>query len=125
MGTSIARKTKNGIPCERNLRMISSNEPNIYEKIGNALKSIRVEKKLKLKDIEAISDMNGPTISNIERGKQNVSIGWLIHYANVLEIDPSEIFLRAFKEDFQEKQLEKIYERFNSYESDSNKKSDT
>ncbi|WP_341963539.1 helix-turn-helix domain-containing protein (plasmid) [Planococcus maritimus] len=105
--------------------MISSNEPNIYEKIGSALKSIRVEKKLKLKDIEAISDMNGPTISNIERGKQNVSIGWLIHYANVLQIDPSEIFFRAFKNDFQQKQLEKIYERFNTYESDSNKKSDT
>ncbi|MDJ0332998.1 helix-turn-helix transcriptional regulator [Planococcus sp. S3-L1] len=103
--------------------MTSQHEHNVYEKIGSALKSIRLEKKLKLKDIEAISEMNGPTISNIERGKQNVSIGWLIHYANVLEIDPTEIFLRAFKDDFKEKQLEKIYERFNTY--NPNNKSDT
>lgn len=105
--------------------MTSPTEPNVYQKIGNALKSIRLEKNLKLKDIEAISEMNGPTISNIERGKQNVSIGWLMHYANVLEIDPTEIFLRAFKDDFQEKQLERMYERFNTYNLHPDKETDT
>lgn len=108
-------KEKTASPPERIFHMTSQHEPNVYEKIGSALKSIRLEKKLTLKDIETISDMNGPTISIIERGKQNVSIGWLIHYANVLEIDPNEIFIRAYREDFKEKQLEKLYERFNTY----------
>ncbi|XKE96507.1 helix-turn-helix domain-containing protein (plasmid) [Metaplanococcus flavidus] len=98
--------------------MTSHYEPNIYEKIGGALKSIRLEKKMTLKDIEAISDLAGPTISNIERGKQNVSLGWIVHYSNALQINPSEVFLRAFKDDFQTQQLNKMYERFGPYKTD-------
>ena len=100
--------------------MTPKNEKDIYIKIGEALKSIRKEKNLKISDIHAMSEFHSSTISLIERGKQNVSIGWLIHYANILEIDPTEIFLRAFKDDFQEMQLQKMYERFGTYSPESN-----
>lgn len=103
---------------ERIRAMTSHYEPNIYEKIGGALKSIRLEKKMTLKDIEAISDLSGPTISTVERGKQNVSIGWIVHYCNALQINPTDVFLRAFKDDFQTQQLNKMYERFGPYNTD-------
>jgi len=105
--------------------MTPKNEKDLYIKIGEALKSIRKEKNLTITDIHAMSEFHSSTISLIERGKQNVSLGWLIHYANILEIDPTEIFLRAFKDDFQEMQLQKMYERFGTYtpESDNDENS--
>ncbi|AQQ55250.1 helix-turn-helix domain-containing protein [Planococcus lenghuensis] len=96
--------------------MTSKNESDIYEKIGSALKAIRKEKKLTLQDIEAHSGLNRSTVSLIERGMQNVSIGWIVHYCNTLDIDPAEVFVRAFREDFQNQQLNKIFERFDAYE---------
>lgn len=96
--------------------MPPQNQPDIYKKIGSAIKSIRTEKGLKLQDVANISDFHISTISLIENGKQNFSIGWIVHYCNVLEIDPAEIFLRAFKEDFQAQQLNRMYERFGPYD---------
>lgn len=77
--------------------MPPKNEKDLYIKIGEALKSIRKEKNLTITDIHAMSEFHSSTISLIERGKQNVSIGWLIHYANILEIDPTEIFCVPLK----------------------------
>lgn len=96
--------------------MPPQNQPDIYKKIGTALKSIRTEKGLKLQDVTNMSEIHSSTISLIENGKQNFSMGWLVHYCNVLEIDPAEIFLRAFKEDFQAQQLNRMFERFGPYE---------
>lgn len=95
--------------------MTSQHQQNIYEKIGGALKSIRIEKNMTLKEVENMTSISSATISQAERGKSNPSIGWLIHYANSLEINPNEIFIRAFRDDFQNKQLEKIFERFETY----------
>lgn len=95
--------------------MTSQSQHNIYEKIGRALKSIRLERELTLKEVEKMTDINIATISQIERGVKNYSLGWIIHYANTLEFNPEEVFIRAFQEDFQNKQLDKLFERFEEY----------
>lgn len=92
--------------------MSSRQQLNIYEKIGEALKSIRMEKNLTLQQVEDKTQVPSATISKAERGKINSSLRWLIHYANALEINPTEIFVRAFQDDFQNKQLERLFERF-------------
>lgn len=95
--------------------MTSQSQHNIYEKIGRALKSIRLERDLTLKEVEKMTDINIATISQIERGVKNYSLGWIIHYANTLEFNPEEVFIRAFQEDFQNKQLDRLFERFEEY----------
>ncbi|AQQ55584.1 helix-turn-helix domain-containing protein [Planococcus lenghuensis] len=102
--------------------MTSKNEHDIYEKIGSAMKAIRKEQKLTLQDIEARSELKPSTVSLIERGKQNFSIGWLVHYCNTLDVDPAEVFTRAFRDDFQNQQLDKIFERFDAYEAKKDEK---
>ena len=72
--------------------MTSNLELDIYQKIGKALKDIRQEKKLTLQQIEKMSDQYAPRISKVENGKLNLSLGWIIHYCNVLDINPSEVF---------------------------------
>lgn len=95
--------------------MTSQSQPNIYEKIGGALKSIRIERDLTLKEVEKLTEINSATISQIERGVKNYSLGWIIHYANTLDFNPDEVFIRAFREDFQNKQLDRLFERFEEY----------
>ncbi|MGK7379802.1 helix-turn-helix domain-containing protein [Planococcus sp. 1R117A] len=101
--------------------MTPKNQEDLYRKIGNAMKSIRNEKKMTLQEIEKNYQLNAATVSLVERGKQNYSLGWIIHYCNILEVDPTEVFLRAFKEDFQEQQLNKMYERFGPYNENEDK----
>lgn len=101
--------------------MTPNEQLDIYQKIGSAMKSIRKEKKMTLQEIEEKSKLNPATISLVERGKQNFSLGWIIHYCNVLEVNPTEVFLRAFKDDFQEQQLHKMYERFGPYDENQDK----
>ncbi len=95
--------------------MTSQSQPNIYEKIGGALKSIRLERELTLKEVKEMTDINIATISQIERGVKNYSLGWIIHYANTLGFNPEEVFIRAFQKDFQNKQLDRLFERFEEY----------
>lgn len=102
--------------------MTSQYKPNIYEKIGTALKEIRKEKNLTMKDIQDMGNINIANTSLLERGKQNFTMSSLIHYCNVLDVDPTEVFLRAFREDFQIYHLNKMYEKFGPYETDEDKK---
>jgi transcriptional regulator with XRE-family HTH domain len=102
--------------------MTSNLELDIYQKIGKALKDIRQEKKLTLQQIEKMSDQHAPRISKAENGKVNLSLGWIIHYCNVLDINPSEVFTRAFAEDFKSQQLENLLEKFETYTTSQNSK---
>jgi len=103
--------------------MSSNMELDIYQKVGKALKSIRLEKKLTLQQIEKNSDLYATRISKAENGKANLSLGWIIHYCNVLDVNPSEVFTRAFAEDFKSQQLDNLLEKFETYTS-SNKPND-
>lgn len=95
---------------------MTENEQDIYQKIGRTLKEIRKEKKLTLQQIEKNSDQHAARISLAENGKSNLSIGWIIHYCNVLDINPNEVFIRAFAEDFKSQQLDRIFDKFAAYQ---------
>ena len=97
--------------------MTSNVELDIYQKIGKALKEIRLEKKLTLQQIEKMSDQYATRISKAENGKVNLSLGWIIHYCNVLDINPTEVFTRAFSNDFKSQQYDKLLEKFEAYTS--------
>ena len=95
---------------------MTENETDIYLKIGKALKEIRKEKKLTLQQIEKMSDQHAARISLAENGKLNLSIGWIIHYCNVLDLNPNVVFIRAFAEDFKSQQLDRIFDKFATYQ---------
>ena len=95
---------------------MTQNKSDIYQKIGNALKEIRKEKKLTLQQIEKISTLHAASISLVENAKSNPSIGWIIHYCNALDVNPNEVFIRAFAEDFKSQQLDRIFDKFASYQ---------
>ena len=96
--------------------MTQTNELDIYQKIGKTLKEIRKEKKLTLQQIEDMSDQYATRISYAENGKLNLTLGWIIHYCNVLDINPNDVFIRAFAEDFKNKQLDRLFEKFDTYQ---------
>ncbi|MFJ7828423.1 helix-turn-helix domain-containing protein [Psychrobacillus sp. NPDC096623] len=102
--------------------MTSNIELDIYQKIGKALKDIRLEKKLTLQQIEKMSDQYATRISKAENGKVNLSIGWIIHYCNVLDVNPAEVFTRAFADDFKSKQLDLLFDKFETYKSSQSSK---
>jgi transcriptional regulator with XRE-family HTH domain len=95
---------------------MTENETDIYHKIGKALKEIRKEKKLTLQQIEKMSTQHSARISLAENGKLNLSIGWIIHYCNAIDVNPNEVFIRAFAEDFKSQQLDRIFDKFASYQ---------
>ena len=102
--------------------MPSNKELDIYQKIGKTLKDIRQEKNLTLQQIEKISDQHAPRISSAEKGKLNLTLGWIIHYCNVLDVNPTEVFTRAFAEDFKSQQLDNLLEKFETYTTSSTPK---
>ena len=58
-----------------------------YTQLGKELKSIRVNKKLRLRSLEEQSGISISTISMIEQGKQYPRISTLMSYAKALDID--------------------------------------
>ena len=102
--------------------MHSNIELDIYQKIGKTLKEIRQEKNLTLQQIEKISDQHASRISSAEKGKLNLTLGWIIHYCNVLDINPTDVFTRAFADDFKSKQLDNLLEKFETYTSSNSPK---
>ena len=95
---------------------MTQNETDIYQKIGTALRGIRKEKKFTLQHIQKISKLHPANISLVENGKSNPSIGWIIHYCNAIDVNPNEVFIRAFAEDFKSQQLDRIFDKFASYQ---------
>lgn len=95
--------------------MSSNIELDIYQKIGKTLKEIRQEKNLTLQQIEKLSDQHASRISSAEKGKLNLTLGWIIHYCNVLEVNPTDVFTRAFADDFKAQQLDNLLEKFETY----------
>lgn len=99
---------------------MTENETDIYQKIGKALKEIRKEKKLTLQHIQKISTLHPANISKVENGKSNPTIGWIIHYCNAIDVNPNEVFIRAFAEDFKTQQLDRLFDKFASYQVENN-----
>ena len=92
--------------------MTDFKESEIHLKIGKTLKEIRKEKKLTLRVLQDSSDQYATRISSAENGKLNLTLGWIVRYCEVLDIKPTDLFVRAFQEDFKSIQLERIFNKF-------------
>jgi len=59
---------------------------------GERLKTIRNEKKLSLRALADIAEMDFGNINEIETGKVNPSLTTIVFLANALKIDPADLF---------------------------------
>jgi transcriptional regulator with XRE-family HTH domain len=71
---------------------------NIKEKLGQKVKLLREEKNFSIEHLANISNVDRNYISDIEKGKRNVSIEIIEKIINALETDFSSFFSdKAFK----------------------------
>ena len=71
--------------------MDSSREEKIIKEFGKRLKKARTAKKLSLRALAAIADMDFGNISEIENGKINPSLTTIVLLAEALEVDPVDL----------------------------------
>lgn len=72
--------------------MDSSREEKIIKDFGKRLKKARTDKKLSIRALADIADMDFGNISEIETGKVNPSLTTIVLLAEALEIDPVALF---------------------------------
>lgn len=65
---------------------------NIKEKFGAKIKSLREQKKISIEHLANISDVDRNYISDIEKGKRNVSLLIIEKLAKGLEVNIEELF---------------------------------
>ena len=68
----------------------------LTREFGRIIRTIRSEKDLSMRDIEAISGIDNSKISKIEAGKVNVSLSTLVGLARGLGVHPSELLKGDF-----------------------------
>ncbi len=67
-------------------------DENIFKKkIGLNIKSLRVKKELKQRDLADFAQLNIDSIGKIERGEQNFTISSLWAIAEVLKVEPKDL----------------------------------
>lgn len=64
----------------------------ILKSIGEKLKSTRQVKKLSLRSLAELANVEHVQIDKLEKGKLNASILTVLAIAEALELDPSELF---------------------------------
>lgn len=67
------------------------NENEFKKQIGLNIKSLRVKKELKQRDLADFAQLNIDSIGKIERGEQNFTISSLWAIAEVLKVSPKEL----------------------------------
>lgn len=72
--------------------MDQAKEEKIIKEFGERLKKFRNAKKISLRDLADIADMNYGNINDIENGKVNPSLTTIVLLAEALEIDPAKFF---------------------------------
>lgn len=65
---------------------------NIKEKFGAKIKSLREQKKISIEHLANISNVDRNYISDIEKGKRNVSLLIIEKLAKGLEVNIEELF---------------------------------
>ena len=71
--------------------MDSNREEKIIKDFGKRLKKARTAKKLSLRALPDIADMDFGNISEIENGKINPSLTTIVLLAEALEVDPADL----------------------------------
>lgn len=74
-------------------------EQKIMKEFGEKLKKIRTDKKLSLRALANIAEMDFGNINEIENGKVNPSLTTIILLAEALQIDLSELLPSKIKGD--------------------------
>ena len=65
---------------------------NIKEKFGHKVKTLREERSISIEHLANISDVDRNYISDIEKGKRNVSLLIIEKLANAFEVNIKELF---------------------------------
>lgn len=63
----------------------------------NKLKSIRVLRGIKLKDMASKLEITPQYLSRIESGRVDIKVSMLLKIANILDVDPNELLFRKSK----------------------------
>ena len=63
--------------------------------VGKALRLLRKEKRLTLRDLESISDKCHTYFAKVETYERRITYGELINYCNLLELEPIEVYSLA------------------------------
>jgi transcriptional regulator with XRE-family HTH domain len=71
--------------------MIRKGDQHIINYFGQALKKARKGRKLSIRDLAAISDIDHAMIGKYEQGLTNPTLTTICRLAEALEIDPSEL----------------------------------
>jgi transcriptional regulator with XRE-family HTH domain len=71
--------------------MDSTREEKIIKDFGKRLKKARTDKKLSVRALADIADMDFGNISEIENGKVNPSLTSIVLLADALDLDPCEL----------------------------------
>lgn len=66
-------------------------EEKIIKEFGKRLKKARTDKKLSVRALADIADMDFGNISEIENGKINPSLTTIVLLAEALEVDPADL----------------------------------
>lgn len=72
--------------------MDQAKEQKIIKSFGERLKKIRNEKKLSLRALADIAELDFGNINEIENGKINPSLTTIVLLAEAMQIHPSEFF---------------------------------
>ena len=64
----------------------------IQEKFGQKVKKLREERKISIEYLSNIANIDRTYISEIEKGKRNISIAIIEKLANALEVEVVELF---------------------------------
>jgi len=62
---------------------------NVQEKIGHVIRTIRESKEWRIEDLSASSGLHYTYISDVERGRRNVSLKTILAFAEGLGVHPS------------------------------------
>jgi transcriptional regulator with XRE-family HTH domain len=71
--------------------MDAGREEKIIKEFGKRLKKARTDKKLSVRGLADIADMDFGNINEIENGKINPSLTTIVLLAEALDVDPSEL----------------------------------
>lgn len=70
----------------------------VRKELGMQIKKRRVSKKMTQSNLAELLGSNQEYISKLENGLVNFSIGYLIHIANVLDLNLSCVFINKYED---------------------------
>lgn len=67
------------------------NQAAYFRKFGNNLKKMRLQKKLSIRGLADLAEINYPNLQRIESGKNDPRLSTILALAEALGVDPREL----------------------------------